>query len=124
MEGVVDDFAFAIDARVKKAKKFLKVKQKFSESFDHHRLALKLLGGKCVWLDCECTDSDINQIDHIFNDGKSERGKDLARKIIIDYYIGVDINFRYQVLCINHNRKKHILNLNRTKLGVTPITIL
>ena len=124
MKGVVDDFAFANDSCAKKAKKFLKVKQKVNESFDHHRLALKLLGGKCVWPDCECTDSGINQIDHVFNDGKSERGKDLARKIIIDYCNGVDIKFRYQVLCSSHNRKKHILNLTRKKLGITLITIL
>ena len=124
MDGVFDDSAVSINGRIKKSSKFQKVRKKLLNSFSHHKLALMLLGWKCVWPDCNCIDPDKNQIDHIFNDGKSERGQDLARKIIDDYLNGVDVKFRYQVLCKIHNLRKHFLNRERAKMGVTPITIL
>ena len=107
MRGVVNDYIFATNP--------LKVKQKISESFDHHRFALNLLGMKCVWPDCKENDSSLFQIDHIFNNGKKDRRISLPRKIIADHDAGVDIISIYQVLCRNHNWKKYILNLQRKK---------
>lgn len=127
LEGVIDDeYSFDItletNQSLKKIKRFFRTKQKQFVGIDYHTTALILLGGKCVWPDCGCTDPDINTIDHVFNDGKLERGKDIARKVIVDYRAGMDVSFRYQVLCFSHNRKKYKLNLKRKKEGTPLLT--
>ena len=68
--------------------------------------ALCLLGGMCSV--CGETEPSFLAIDHVFNDGSTERlttGEKQLVKAIIAKRVDAD---RYQILCFNHNKQKQL----------------
>ena len=77
--------------------------------------AMRKLGGiKCSAPGCKISDPDMLEIDHVNNDGKNERaevaGVTILRRISLQENQG-----RYQVLCANHHRKKHLIQLREKR---------
>jgi hypothetical protein len=72
---------------------------------------IRLLGGKCSWPGCSCSDSRILQIDHVKGHGLLE-----IRKYGTHYYQHVLQSIlhgqknKYQLLCPNHNWLKRFEN--------------
>jgi hypothetical protein len=69
--------------------------------------ALKLLGQKCAWINCEWTDVRALQFDHINGGGHQER------KLHSEGWVAARIlegSKDYQILCANHNWIKRTEN--------------
>lgn len=74
---------------------------------------------QCAWPDCSVTDVDMLSLDHINNDGATERnqsrgggGQPLYRKLYLHGFLN-----GYQTLCHNHQWKKELM---RRREGVNP----
>lgn len=82
--------------------------------------SMSMLGGQCV----QCGEKDPNKlcIDHIFNDGNSERMLYEVRNTYRKIIRGIEIE-RYQVLCHNHNKKKRVEFLRKQNLNDDPAAI-
>lgn len=74
--------------------------------------AIQLYGGHCKI--CKIDDLDCLVVDHINNDGfkNKQRGHSYWKMIIQE-----NNKSKYQVLCHNHNWKKHINNLKNKNYG-------
>ncbi|MGB2843280.1 MAG: hypothetical protein WBC02_00330, partial [Candidatus Aminicenantaceae bacterium] len=68
--------------------------------------AYSKLGGKCVH--CEESDFDILVIDHVDNDGQTERVNGISLTKIRNLILQGKHNGRYQLLCFNCNLKKSV----------------
>ena len=82
----------------------------------HHDYIINYLGAKCVW----CDENKIHhlEIDHIYNDGYADlQGAKLYKKLIIEINQRLDIKHKFQILCAGCNRRKHVENNRRKKLG-------
>ena len=74
--------------------------------------AINLYGGKCIV--CKEKDIDCLAIDHINNDGYKDkiRAYGFWKRLVVE-----NDPHKYQVLCHNHNWKKHLNNLRKVKYG-------
>lgn len=93
---------------------------------------IRRLGGRCQWPGgCNVTDPDMLEIDHVYGDGNKERNKfvDPDWKLGANSFSGLRTSAgsasgntkyyqymldnlgtgRYQILCANHNSKKHAI---------------
>ena len=84
-----------------------------NDTLSHYGLNGQL---QCSWEGCQITDPDMLELDHINNDGKHQRKKDVEvcgqeRNGLAFYRRLRKEKFPpgYQTLCCNHNRKKEIL---------------
>ena len=84
------------------------------------RNAIKILGGCCV----RCGTKRLPQLelDHIFNDGKNDRGTNSAKTVIKMYKEGLDPKTKFQVLCRGCNWLKFRINRDREKVGMPLLT--
>ena len=88
---------------------------------------VEALGGRCQWHGgCDVTDPDMIHVEHKNGDGALERKKYGERRTVdftgrqngsrsysdVQYYRHILANVhsgRYQLLCANHNSKKHAI---------------
>jgi hypothetical protein len=63
---------------------------------------------ECCWAGCNVTDTDMLQIDHIHNNGASNK-KDYGTGKLYVWLIKNNMPEGYQVLCANHNWKKELM---------------
>ena len=78
------------------------------------------VGGKlcCSWPSCEVTDIDMLHLDHVNNDGKSDR---LKRGVLGGYILCAMLRKEnypkgYQTLCANHDRKKASIQARQRRM--------
>jgi len=84
------------------------------------RNAIKILGGCCVR--CGTKRLPLLELDHLFNNGKEDRGTNLAKTVIKMYKEGLDPKSKFQVLCRNCNWLKFRINRDREKVGLPLLT--
>ena len=70
---------------------------------------------QCCWPDCDVTDPDILELDHIENNGEEDRkirgeGASMYRSLIRENFPS-----GYQTLCCNHNRKKRMMRISEER---------
>jgi hypothetical protein len=72
------------------------------------KIVVKAYGGKCVWKGCKIKDLDMLVIDHVDNDGRFDRKKNLSGSKLHLSLIRRKFPPEYQILCANHNLKKEL----------------
>lgn len=86
----------------------------------NRRLKLEVInayGGKCAWKGCDVTDPDMLTLDHVKDDGATERKRGLTSSdSIYKSVINQDFPAKYQILCANHNLKKELMRIRAGKL--------
>lgn len=75
---------------------------------DRAEEVLSVLGGECS----VCGRKDSLSIDHIMDDGKEER-RSGSRDSMVRAILRNPDRMRYQILCHNHNQKKHLEKVRR-----------
>lgn len=96
---------------------------------------IEALGGQCQWHEgCDVADPDMLQIDHVHGGGNKHRQEFSWQNNLVvsdvktrsfgpgwtEYYKGIlsDVTTGdYQLLCANHNLKKHALERRAKKLA-------
>lgn len=80
--------------------------------------AFNQYGHICAWPDCDITDTDMLSLDHVNDNGAEERRNgQTAQSLYRTIAKGERIN-EFQVLCFNHQWKKHMLKLRKEKIPV------
>lgn len=88
-------------------------------------------GNKCCWPECDITDLDMLSIDHILDNGASDRERIFGKaqrhaaggNLMYRYLVINDFPKGYQPLCMNHQRKKQNMKLRGEKLPKEVTTI-
>jgi hypothetical protein len=73
---------------------------------------------KCSWKLCKVSDVDMLTLDHVNNDGykhRDSRGRRIAGSRLYYQLRGLGYPLGYQTLCANHQLKKAILFLAKTR---------